>query len=131
MAVPEAVRNLVRHRADFRCEYCRMREAWEAPPRYHIEHIQARQHAGSDDASNLALACHHCNLLKGPNLTGVDPDRCGVVRLFNPRTDPWNEHFMLDQGTIVGLTDVGRTTVFLLEMNEWQRFRLRVGYHDE
>jgi 5-methylcytosine-specific restriction endonuclease McrA len=22
---------------------------------------------------NLALACHRCNLRKGPNLTGIDP----------------------------------------------------------
>jgi hypothetical protein len=28
---------------------------------------------GSDDPDNLALACHHCNLHKGPNLAGVDP----------------------------------------------------------
>ena len=43
----------------------------------------------------------------------------------------WGDHFNLDDGVIVGLTDVGRTTVFLLEMNEWHRVRIRLGYLDE
>ena len=131
MAVPESVRRAVRQRAESRCEYCRMRESWEDSNRYHVEHIRARQHEGSDDAENLALACHHCNLLKGPNLTSVDPDRCDVVKLFHPRTDTWDEHFKLDDGIIVGLTATGRTTVFLLDMNESHRVELRVGYLDE
>ena len=32
--------------------------------------------------SNLAVACHHCNLYKGPNLTGIDPSTRKVVRIF-------------------------------------------------
>jgi 5-methylcytosine-specific restriction endonuclease McrA len=34
--------------------------------RFHIEHVIPRQHGGSDDADNLALACPDCNLRKGP-----------------------------------------------------------------
>ena len=26
-----------------------------------------------DEVDNLALACHRCNLHKGPNLSGIDP----------------------------------------------------------
>jgi 5-methylcytosine-specific restriction endonuclease McrA len=40
---------------------------------HHIEQVIARQPGGSDEIDNLALACHRCNLHKGPNLTGVDP----------------------------------------------------------
>ncbi|MGV3659463.1 MAG: HNH endonuclease [Prosthecobacter sp.] len=51
---------------------------------YHVEHIIAQQHRGQDDLENLALARRHCNLLKGPNLTSLDPDGDRLVRLFHP-----------------------------------------------
>jgi 5-methylcytosine-specific restriction endonuclease McrA len=81
----EATRELVRRRANGRCEYCGLPQ--EAAPffRFHIEHIRARQHHGQDDPSNLALACPDCNAKKGPNLTTVSPDTGRVVELFNPR----------------------------------------------
>ena len=108
-----------------------MREVWDDSQTYHVEHIRARQHAGSDDVGNLALACHHCNLRKGPNLTSVDPDRCDVVKLFNPRTEAWVEHFKIGDGIIIRLTPTGRATVFLLEMNEWHRVEVRLGFSDD
>ena len=48
-----------------------------------------------------------------------------ITPLFNPRTQTWAEHFQLDGGFIQGLTDVGRTTQFLLKMNEGRRLQLR------
>lgn len=39
---------------------------------FHVEHIVARQHQGTDEDSNLALACDRCNFLKGTNLASVD-----------------------------------------------------------
>jgi len=42
------------------------------PRRFHVEHIVPKQHSGSDDAENLALACEWRNLHKGPNLAGID-----------------------------------------------------------
>jgi hypothetical protein len=41
-----------------------------------------------------------------------------LTRLFHPRHDRWDEHFRWDGATIVGLTDVGRTTMQVLAMNE-------------
>jgi len=32
---------------------------------------------------NLAFACYHCNLHKGPNLSGIDQESGALVRLFN------------------------------------------------
>jgi len=52
----EAARKLVRLRAGDRCEYCLHRQE-DAETTHHIEHIVAKQHLGSDDLSNLALAC--------------------------------------------------------------------------
>jgi hypothetical protein len=131
MAVPESIRRMVKERAEESCEYCRMRQSWEPFHAYHVEHIVAKQHRGTDDPGNLALACHHCNLTKGPNLTGRDPDGDAVVELFHPRRCFWEDHFRLESGRVVGLTNVGRTTVFLLEMNADQRIDLRLINQDE
>jgi 5-methylcytosine-specific restriction endonuclease McrA len=82
----------VRRRAGHRCEYCRLpEEAFTRP--FHIEHIVAKQHGGKTQAENLALACWYCNLKKGPNLTGIDPESATVVVLFHPRRDRWSDHF--------------------------------------
>ena len=121
----EALRQLVRQRAGHRCEYCRIPQHALTWSRFHIEHIRARQHGGSDEFNNLALACRHCNLHKGPNLASIDPESGALVPLFNPRTDSWSTHFMLDQLSISGLTDVGRATALLLNMNDPERIQVR------
>ncbi|MFZ0962513.1 MAG: HNH endonuclease [Terriglobia bacterium] len=92
---------------------------------HHVEHIVAKQHGGSDDADNLALACHRCNLRKGPNLTGVDPLSRELVPLFHPRRDQWAEHFLFRGVRIMGITPIGRATVHVLAMNDARRLELR------
>ena len=119
-----ATRELVRRRAENRCEYCLLPQA-HSPFTHHIEHIVARQHGGGDEVNNLALACHRCNLRKGPNLTGIDPLTGDVAPLFHPRRDQWTAHFSLQDVRIVGLTPSGRATVHLLSMNDPRRLELR------
>lgn len=119
-----ALIDFVRSRAGKICEYCHLPEQF-SELRFHVEHITPRQHGGSDDAENLALACPDCNLVKEPNLTGVEPGTHRVVRLFHPRRDRWPDHFALDGALVVGKTPVGRTTVSLLRMNEGHRLRVR------
>ena len=94
---------------------------------FHVEHTTARQHEGKDTEKNLALACHHCNLHKGTNLSGLVPHPGELTRLFHPRLDDWNEHFTRQGGEIIGLSAIGRTTVSLLKMNEDGRLQLREG----
>jgi 5-methylcytosine-specific restriction endonuclease McrA len=120
------LRQLVKQRAAGRCEYCGLRQEQE-PLAFHVEHIIARQHEGRDTEENLALACHHCNLHKGTNLSGRDPDTGEVTRLFHPRLDNWNEHFSRQGGEVIGLSAIGRTTVRLLRVNEDGRLQLREG----
>lgn len=120
-----ALRNMVRQRAGNRCEYCGIPQDHVPFAAFHVEHIVARQHGGGDDSSNLALACHHCNLHKGPNLTGIDPVTGQIVRLFHPRQQAWDAHFALRGVTIVGLTPTGRATVDVLNMNSLGRLELR------
>jgi hypothetical protein len=122
-----AIRRFVRQRAQNRCEYCRLPEAAAAFLSFHVEHIQAQQHVEDSSPENLALACPHCNLHKGPNLTSIDPDSREVVELFNPRTHDWAEHFELDGPLIVGLSQIGRVTARLLNMNADEQVSIREG----
>ncbi len=120
-----AARRLVWGRAGQRCEYCRLHQNDEPYFRFHIEHIVAHQHRGSDDLTNLALACHHCNQRKGTNLSGIDAQTGKVVRLFHPRLQQWVRHFRMAGFRIVGRTQCGRVTVALLDMNARDRIELR------
>jgi len=101
--VDAATRNLVRQRAKDRCEYCLLSQA-HSELTHHIEHIIAKQHGGSDEVDNLALACQRCNLRKGPNVTGVDPETTEVVVLFHPRRDEWSQHFRYKGPYVEGIT---------------------------
>jgi hypothetical protein len=119
-----ATSQLVRQRAGNRCEYCRLPQELSGL-RFHIEHIIARQHGGTDNPDNLALACPECNFHKGTNLSSIDPDTSKITTLFNPRRDRWDENFSREGANIIGKTPVGRTTAWLFEMNSGDRLRLR------
>ncbi|MBN2294124.1 MAG: HNH endonuclease [Pirellulales bacterium] len=93
--------------------------------RFHVEHIIARQHGGSDVLDNLALACSFCNFHKGPNIASLDPRDGELVPLFNPRQHIWTEHFEWKGTMIMGRTAIGRATVALLAMNDRQQIELR------
>jgi hypothetical protein len=92
---------------------------------FHVEHVRARKHGGQDDTHNLALACQSCNLHKGTNLTGIDPETDQIVPLFNPRQDVHSEHFTARGISIVGLTPTGRATVNVLAMNSDDQLAIR------
>ena len=125
-----ATRAAVRRRAGDRCEYCLLRQEHDLSS-LHVEHIAAKQHGGTDDPSNLALACIHCNLHKGPNVAGIDPDTGQVTPLFHPRRDTWVDHFALRGPLIVGLTAVGRTTAYVLAMNAPHQADMRASLLDQ
>jgi HNH endonuclease len=122
-----ATRRIVRSRAGEQCEYCYSMQDDEPFLPFHIEHIIPKQHGGTDDPSNLALACWHCNSHKGPNLTAIDPASSQVVSLFNPRLERWYDHFSREGARIVGLTPEGRATARLLAMNTLPRLELRAA----
>ena len=121
------LRATVRDRAGQRCEYCRRSQADSPLIAFHVEHIIPRKHGGSDELDNLALACPDCNLHKGSDLAGVNPETSSVVRLFDPRTQNWDEHFAWDGLRITGRTAVGRATVCVLDVNSPGRLRLRLA----
>jgi 5-methylcytosine-specific restriction endonuclease McrA len=126
--IDAATRQMVRVRAGGQCEYCELPQEIVPLATFHVEHVIPRQHGGSDDPSNLALACYHCNLHKGTNLAGVDPDTGWIEPLFNPRTQHWDDHFEMRGMWIMGRTPCGRTTVRVLAMNADEPVELREEY---
>jgi 5-methylcytosine-specific restriction endonuclease McrA len=60
-----------------------------------IEHIAPKNHGGTDDVRNLALACARCNSLKGvrqDNRRAGDPRRLELVeKLQAQRSERWRE----------------------------------------
>ena len=123
--ISESKKALVRARAGNRCEYCHLHQDQSPLAVLHIEHIIPKKHGGSDDLENFALACIDCNLHKGPNLTGIDPETDEITELFHPRNHLWADHFQWEGIYIVGRTSIGRTSVRVLNMNSEDQLALR------
>ena len=123
-------KQLVRERAANRCEYCGLTQDQSPLALLQIEHIKPRKHGGDDLPENLALACIDCNLSKGPNLTGIDPESGVVTELFNPRVHHWSVHYKRQGAHIIGKTPIGRATTVVLNMNSDDQVALRrvLGY---
>jgi hypothetical protein len=123
--VPAPLRRLVRDRANGRCEYCLLHEDDALMP-HEPDHIIAVKHRGETNEDNLAWTCFVCNRAKGSDLSSVDTQTKSVVRLFNPRTDQWDDHFEMDaSGRLIAKTDVGRVTEFLLKINRPELIEIR------
>ncbi len=122
--IPALLRQLVSQRASGSCEYCSIHQTFSIYT-HEVDHVIALKHGGESTEDNLVIACLPCNRHKVSDLTSIDPLTGVVTPLFNPRTQIWLEHFQLEGGFILGLTAMGRTTVFLLQMNETSRFQLR------
>ena len=120
-----ALRGIVTRRAFSRCEYCGLHQTFSTYT-HEIDHIVALKHGGQTAEDNLVLACFPCNRHKGSDLTSLDPQTSEITPLFNPRSQYWHEHFSCCRGYIVGVTSIGRTTVFLLQMNKDSRVQTRI-----
>lgn len=120
-----SLRRLVRERAGQRCEYCHLPDAAAPAASFHVEHVIAKQHGGVDASHNRCWSCHRCNLKKGPNLTGIDPVTTNLVPLFHPRRQKWSRHFRWEGPELLGLTQIGRATIAVLDINNPERLQLR------
>ena len=118
------LRDLVWRRARGLCEYCRLPSSVHPVP-FAADHVIASQHRGQTSADNLALACFRCNVHKGPNIAGVDPETGAIVPLFHPRRDRWEDHFRWRGAVLAGLTPSGRATLVVLAINDPTRVALR------
>ncbi|MFM9062115.1 MAG: HNH endonuclease [Pirellula sp.] len=120
------LRRRVRERADDRCEYCGLHQSQSPLATLHIEHIIPKKHGGSNNFDNLALACIDCNLRKGPNIAGFDPQTSMISQLYHPRRHKWEDHFEWQGITIIGKTNIGRATVDVLCLNSEEQLQLRL-----
>jgi hypothetical protein len=122
--IPAALRRLVEERAQRRCEYCLLpADIAFFPPE--VDHVIAEKHGGATEAVNLAYTCWRCNRHKGTDLGSFDLHTREFSFLFNPRTQQWPHHFILDNGRLVGRTPEGRTTAHLLQFNIDERIAER------
>jgi hypothetical protein len=80
---------------------------------------------------NLAWACFSCNLRKGPNIAGLDPQTGELTPLFNPRADGWADHFAWDGLLLRGKTAIGRATVAVLDINHVDSVTVREALREE
>lgn len=124
-----AARAAVWERAEMRCEYCRLHsQDWDELT-FHIDHIYAKKHGGSDDLQNLCLSCPECNMAKSSDLSGPVDDK--IVPLFHPRRQGWSRHFDWDGPVLIGKTLCAKATVYVLDINNDWRVRMRQMLIDE
>ena len=105
------IRAQVRQRAQNACEYCHLHQDDSPLAALHVEHIIPKIHGGSDDVENLALACIDCNLHKGTNLTGFDPETNVITELFHPRRPPASRAHNLNYKPVLGFREQARSTL--------------------
>lgn len=116
--VPVALRRNITELSRHRCGYCLRTEELMGMPMT-IEHIIPEALGGTTTEDNLWLACPSCNQFKGSKIKAHDPQTGKLVKLFNPRTQNWNDHFQwnIDGSQILGKTACGRATIVALNMN--------------
>lgn len=116
--IPPTLREQVRRRANYRCEYCHTPE-WLIGVEHEVDHITPRAHEGVTAAVNLCLACASCNSSKQAKIDGIDSQTGERVALFHPRQQRWQDHFVwsADGTRILGITPCGRVTVGVLKFN--------------
>jgi hypothetical protein len=109
----------IRKDAKNRCGYC-LSPQYLVMARLEIEHIIPLAKGGSNNESNLWLACPLCNGHKSSKVEALDSQTQEAVPLFNPRQQDWSTHFAwsADGTKIVGKTAVGRATVAALHLSD-------------
>lgn len=112
MSVSSTLRDEVRERANYCCQYCGTSET-ETGGELTLDHFQPVSSGGTDDILNLIYCCFRCNIYKG-EYWHSDPD----AALFHPLKDKYEEHFWLsDSGNLIALSDVGARSLNLLRLN--------------
>ncbi len=123
-SVSDKIRKEVAARAGYRCEYCLLSEA-VAFYVFHVDHIKSIKHGGSNIPENLAYSCPDCNNFKGTDVGTFQEDDENLIRFFNPRKDIWEEHFKIQVGEIVPLTEIGKATEQIYRFNALDRLVFR------
>jgi hypothetical protein len=118
IGISPALRRRVQRRARGLCEYCRSCAEYTGHD-FTVDHIVPESRGGTNDLANLCWCCFWCNNFKQARTGAVDSRTGEVARLFNPRTQRWDDHFRWsrDATRIVARTAIGRVTVSTLRLN--------------
>jgi HNH endonuclease len=108
------------------CEYCVSQASYSCTA-FSIEHIIPIIKSGTTTIENLALACQGCNNYKYTHTTAIDPVTGIEVKLYNPRSDLWMQHFSWseDLRNMVGISAKGRATIHKLKLNRNEVVNMR------
>lgn len=113
MTISASVREQVRQRANFACEFCSVTET-DTGGQLTIDHFQPRSKGGDDNFDNLIYCCFRCNQYK----LDYWPERTGDPRLWNPRRETASQHFLaLDDGALHPMNEAGAFTLRRLRLN--------------
>lgn len=116
----QKLRDSVAERANYACEYCKIKEQ-DTALGCAIDHIISLKHGGNNEAENLAYACVFCNRYKGSDIGSIIWETKEFVRFYHPRWDKWHEHFEQRDNFIRPLTSIGIVTTNILGFNEPNR----------
>jgi HNH endonuclease len=114
------LRRLVVARAEGVCEYCLIAEE-DTFYGCAIDHIISEKHGGPTQEENLSYSCVFCNQTKGSDVGSIHWESKQFVRFYNPRSDRWDDHFVLAGIHIEALTDIGAVTARILRFNDGER----------
>lgn len=113
MSVAPAIREQVRQRARFACEFCGVTET-DTGGLLTVDHFRPQGKGGTEDLANLAYCCVRCNQYK----QDYWPPSQSEPVLWNPRETPSSRHFVeLETGHLHPLTAVGAFTLRWLRLN--------------
>ncbi|MCP4419898.1 MAG: HNH endonuclease [Chloroflexi bacterium] len=117
--IPQNIRQQVRETAKHRCGYCLSPQSLTMA-RLEIEHIIPLAKGGSNEETNLWLACPICNRYKSDQIAALDPATGNDAPLFNPHAQRWSDHFQWSEDglRIIGKTPTGRATVLALHLSD-------------
>jgi 5-methylcytosine-specific restriction endonuclease McrA len=97
------VREKVRRRANFMCEFCGVSETGSGGE-LTIDHYKPKSKGGDNSPDNLLYCCIRCNQYK----LDYWPENPGDVMLWNPHHETFEKHFLeLSDGNLYPLTPTG------------------------
>ncbi|MFZ1238169.1 MAG: HNH endonuclease [Anaerolineae bacterium] len=113
MTIGLMLRDEVRCRARFVCEYCGTSET-DAGAELTIDHFCPTSKGGADTLDNLVYCCSRCNEYK----QDYWPESASAPSLWHPRLEPATNHFTeTEDGALHPLTQTGAATIQRLRLN--------------
>ncbi|MCB0077129.1 MAG: HNH endonuclease [Anaerolineales bacterium] len=113
MILEHKIRDQIRNRADYMCEFCGVSET-DSGGELTVDHFKPRSKGGDDHPDNLIYGCIRCNQFKLDYWPENDRDQM----LWNPRSESSDRHFLLlDDGILYPLTAMGSFTLKRLRLN--------------